>query len=44
MATAVEARLGPRLVEAVLTADAGPDRWRAIAGSHPRPSSASEAA
>ena len=44
MATAVEARLGPRLVEAVLTADAGPDRWRAIAGSHPRPSSASDAA
>jgi hydroxypyruvate reductase len=44
MARAVHARLGSRVADAMLTADAGPPGWRAVAGSHPRPSAASEAA
>jgi glycerate-2-kinase len=44
MARALEAALGSRLIEGLLTAESGPDRWRAVPGSHPRPSAASEAA
>jgi hydroxypyruvate reductase len=44
MARAVHAALGGRLVEAMLTAPAGPAGWRAIDASHPQPSAASEAA
>lgn len=42
MARAVADRLGPRLADAVLTADSGPAGWRAVHGSHPRPSKVSE--
>ncbi len=44
MARAIHAIVGARLVEGLLTAEAGPDRWQPLAGSHPRPSAASEAA
>ncbi len=44
MARAVADRIGSRVEAALLTAESGPAGWRAIAGTHPRPSAASEAA
>lgn len=44
MARALDAALGPRIVEGLLTAESGPDRWQPVPGSHPRPSPASETA
>ncbi len=47
MAAAVEAAIGPRLRDAVLTADAAVapwPNWRAFPATHPKPGAASEAA